>query len=83
VYTARLTKTIKKYNNETIPNSVKEQIYSKLVYLNVDSKENRQAHVKTIHKDIADRDNKVKNDVCPKCGGKLDSIRIYKNFYMQ
>jgi predicted PolB exonuclease-like 3'-5' exonuclease len=71
VYTVNLAKTIKKYNTETISNTAKEQIYSKLLSLNVDSKENRQAHVKAIHKDIADRDNKIKNDVCPKCGGKL------------
>jgi hypothetical protein len=71
VYTVKLSKTIKKYNTETISNTIKEQIYSKLLSSNVDSKENRQEHVKAIHNDIADRDNKLKNNVCPKCNGEL------------
>lgn len=40
LYTINLPKTIKKYNNETITDSVKEQIYAKLISLNIDSKDN-------------------------------------------
>jgi hypothetical protein len=71
VYTVKLLKTIKKYNTFNINDSIKEQIYSKLVSMNVDSKENRKAHVEGIHNKLADNDNKIKNDICPRCGGTL------------
>lgn len=71
VYTINLPKTIKKYNNETITDSVKEKIYAKLVSLNIDNKENRKTHVEAIHSNLAEKNNKVNNDICPKCGGTL------------
>jgi len=58
-----LPKTIKKYNNETVADSVKEQIYAKLISLNIDSKENRKTHVEAIHSNIAEKSNKVNKDI--------------------
>lgn len=49
VYTVHLPRAIRKYNIERISESVKEQIYSKLVSLNINSKENRKMHVQAIH----------------------------------
>ena len=71
VYTVNLAKTIRKYTNECITNSDKEDIYIKLNGLNVDSKENMTAHVQAIHNDIKDKNQKIKDDICPRCGGKL------------
>jgi hypothetical protein len=71
VYTINLVKTIKKYDVINIEDSIKEQIYSKLLTLNVDSKENRKSHVEGIHKNLLDKDNKVNANICPKCGGAL------------
>lgn len=71
VYTVKLPKTIKKYDVETITDSVKDAIYSKLISLNIDSKDNRKAHVEAIHKAVFKKDSKVSNDLCPKCGGGL------------
>lgn len=71
VYTVNLTKTIRKYSNETMPDSVKEQIYEKLLSLNIDNKENRKAHVQAIHNNLADKHKKVDSNTCPKCGGEL------------
>jgi len=71
VYTINLPKTIKKYNNETITNSTKDQLYERLVSLNIDSKDNKKAHIQAIHKNAAERNDKVNNDICPNCGGKL------------
>lgn len=71
VYTEKLLKTIKKYNNETITDSVKKQIYSKLISLNIDSKENRNVHVEGIHNKLAKDDVKINNNICPRCGGTL------------
>lgn len=71
VYTVNLIKTIKKYDGMRISDSEKEQIYSKIISLNIDSKENRKAHIEAIHSDINDKNNKIDNDICPRCGGKL------------
>ena len=71
VYTINLPKTIKKYKTENITDLVKEDVYTKLISLNVDSKETRKTHVKAIHKTLAEKDMKVNKGICPKCGGKL------------
>lgn len=71
VYTINLLKTIKKYSSETITDSVKDEIYNKLISLNIDNKDNRKAHVEAIHNNLTDKSNKVNNDICPKCGGNL------------
>lgn len=71
VYTINLAKTIKKYNSETITDSVKDEIYNKLISLNIDNKDSRKAHVEAIHNNINEKSNKVNSDICPKCGGAL------------
>ena len=71
VYTINLHKTIKKYKDENIPDLVKEDVYAKLISLNVDSKETRKTHVKAIHKTLAEKNIKVNSGICPKCGGTL------------
>lgn len=71
VYTVKLIKTINKYKNESITDSTKEQIYTKLMSLNIDSDKNRKTHVKAIHTNLTDKNNKINNNVCPRCGGQL------------
>jgi len=71
VYTTNLMKTISKYRILCISNEVKEVIYQKILSLNVDSRENRQSHVQTIHDNMKERNTKMANDICPRCGEKL------------
>ena len=71
VYITRLKNTIRKYKNITLSNVDKEDIYSKLVSLNIDNKENRKAHVKLVNEEINRRSNALDKDICPRCGGKL------------
>ena len=71
VYTANLLKTIRKYNQETISDDVKEQVFSKLESLNIDNKENRKDHVNAIKANLKEKSNKIKKDICPKCGGTM------------
>jgi len=71
VYTKHLPKTIKKYNIETLSDEVKERIYKKLISLNIDSKDNRKAHVAAINRNIAEKHTKTSHDICPRCGRKL------------
>jgi hypothetical protein len=70
-YTINLPKTIRKYTEKTINDQDKEQIYKKLLSLNIDNKDNRKAHVEAIHKNVAEKNTKVNSDICPKCGSQL------------
>lgn len=71
VYTVNLLRIIRKYNNETISDSVKEQIYNKLLSLNIDNKENQKEHIHAIRNNLAEKYKKVSDNICPECGGKL------------
>ena len=71
VYTVNLPKTIRRYSSETISDTDKEQIYEKLLALNIDNKEDRKAHVQAIHENLADKHRKINANICPKCGGVL------------
>ena len=66
IYTVNLPKTIPKYCNNTITDSVKEEIFEKLLSLNIDSRENRKVHVQAIHNNLADKHKKVYANTCPK-----------------
>ena len=66
-----LVKTIKKYNKQTLSDSIKNQIYSKLTSLSIDNKENKKAHVEQIQNKLSDNKKKIHKDICPRCGGKL------------
>lgn len=71
VYTTKLLKTIEKYTENIISNDDITAIYNKLLSLNIDDKDNRKAHVQAIHNNIKEKNSKIKNDVCPRCGGNL------------
>jgi len=71
IYTINLLKTIKKYNKQTLGDSIRKQIYSKLISLSIDGKENKKAHVVQIQNRLINNNNKISNDICPRCGGKL------------
>ncbi|HEY8892547.1 MAG TPA: hypothetical protein VIM70_20115 [Clostridium sp.] len=56
--------------------------YTKLISLNVDSKETRKTHVKAIHRTLAEKDIKANSGICPKCGGKLvlrNGVAVFLN----
>ncbi|MFL0198745.1 NERD domain-containing protein [Clostridium sp. WILCCON 0269] len=71
VYTINLINTIKKYDDECITDFDKDKIFSKLFSLNIDNKENRKAHVQAIRNNLNEKNNKINNDMCPRCGEKL------------
>lgn len=50
---------------------MKEQIYNKLIALNIDNKENRKVHIETIHRKVSEINFRIDSDICPKCGGRL------------
>jgi putative lipoic acid-binding regulatory protein len=71
VYTVNLLKTIRKYDKETVSDSVKEKVYKKLLSLNIDDKEERTEHVRSIYKNINEKNRKITENICPRCGGTL------------
>ena len=71
IYTVNLLKTIKKYKEEVITDEVKEDVYSKIISLNIGDKEIRKEHVSSIQKEKVAIRNKIESNICPKCGGVL------------
>lgn len=71
VYSVNLLKTIKKYETILISDYDKDLIYSKIMELNNNTKEVRKQHVQAIHKRKEEKEIKIDENVCPKCGSKL------------
>lgn len=61
---------IKSYNNEIITEDL-SKIKNKIEQNNITDKEIRKNHIKNIKSTIKENNDKEKNMICPKCGGKL------------
>jgi len=71
VYNADLLAAIRKYQTEVITDYVRDEIYRYLVNLNIKEKRIRKEHIKRIKEKKSDYKIKIKNGMCPKCGGLL------------
>lgn len=71
VYINQLKKTVLSYEEEKLSISDIQQIADRIVYANVDSKDNRKEHISAIHNKINKNETKISNNVCPRCGGAL------------
>ncbi|MDN5364322.1 MAG: hypothetical protein PWQ91_1384 [Eubacteriales bacterium] len=71
VYTPQLLKTIRQYREETIPDDVRDRVYSLIAAANVDNSTNRRRHVQVLRAEREEREEKVKKGICPRCGGQL------------
>ena len=71
IYTVNLPKTIRKYMVESVPDGVRDRIFSMLSTGNIVSKEERKKHVRDIHERLDSAENKIDSGICPKCGGNL------------
>ncbi len=71
IYTSKLKKVIKSYNEILIDSQELESIIRTIINSNVDSRENRKKHVSNIHKNIAEEKKLIKSGICPRCGGDL------------
>lgn len=65
-----LVTTIKSYQNCILDNDFQE-IYNKILELNVTNKSERKNHVKNIRNKINEDNRKANNMICPKCGSHL------------
>ncbi|MBE5822399.1 MAG: hypothetical protein E7311_07445 [Clostridiales bacterium] len=61
---------IKSYNKEIINENMVE-LKNKIESGNILDKEARNEHVRNIRTTIKETENKIQNNICPKCGGKL------------
>lgn len=61
---------IKSYNTEIIDENLVE-IKNKIEFGNISDKGARKEHVRNIKTTLKETENKIENNICPKCGGKL------------
>lgn len=71
IYLSNLNKTIKKYNQPVLSPSDMKNIFKKLSKVNLQDKSARKEHVKTLQNENHNRNQKIRNNVCPSCDGKL------------
>lgn len=71
VYSVRLLHAIKKYDKKVVSKEDVNKICEKLKSLNITDANIKREHVKVIKHDIAERNQKIGNNVCPNCGGSL------------
>lgn len=61
---------IKSYNTEIIDENLVE-IKNKIEFGNISDKGARKEHVRNIKTTLKETENKIEDNICPKCGGKL------------
>lgn len=65
-----LVSTIKSYQKIILDSNLQE-IYNRIIGLNITDKLERKNHVKNIRNKITEDSTKVDNMICPRCGGNL------------
>jgi len=71
VYYTHLIETIKKYQKENISDVLRDKIYTYLNTQNITDKNSKKEHIKNIQEKKNDIENKIKSNICPKCGSWL------------
>ncbi len=71
VYSTKLLKTIRTYEEEVISDEVRDEIYSRIVSLNIKDKKLKKNHVSIIRQTKRESSKTVKKGICPKCRGRL------------
>lgn len=71
IYLSNLNKTIKKYKQPVLTHSDVKNIIKKLSHNNLQDKDARKEHVKTLQNEKHIRNQKIRNNICPYCNGKL------------
>jgi hypothetical protein len=71
VYTARLTRTIKRYSVNNLSATEKESIVEKIKAANSITTFDKRKHIESIQHRIAKREHSIREEKCPKCGNSL------------
>lgn len=70
-YIPRVIRTIKSYKDIKIPMSDIKKIQNTIVNYNIKDSEVKKEHIRNIKNDIKGKVNKINNNICPWCEGKL------------
>ncbi|MCM3592065.1 NERD domain-containing protein [Brevibacillus borstelensis] len=71
IYTSQLVKNILSYKDPVLSKADREAIVRKLAVYNLQDKDARTKHAKTLQKENEIRNQRIKNNLCPSCGGEL------------
>lgn len=71
IYMKDVNTIIKSYKNRKFEADEVKRYATQIIEANIDSKENRKEHVKSIHTNVQNDRILVQQGTCPKCGGKL------------
>lgn len=71
IYSNKILKEIEKHKDKS--NSIEEatNIYNKLLELAITDKKQKKEHVRRIKENLHEKDMKIHNIICPRCGGTL------------
>lgn len=70
-YTVNLLRTIRKYQSECVSDDLRDKIFNYMTSTNIQSKGTLKKHVESIHDTKNATNEKISNNICPKCGGSL------------
>lgn len=71
IYMTQLKKTVLNYNQIYFSTQKIKEISKQLSILNIDDKIIKKQHVTNIKAKVATNNEKLKNNICPKCGGNM------------
>lgn len=71
IYISQLAQFIQQYKVVQINESKLDMLYGKLCHSNISSIKNQKKHVQKIRTNIALENKKIRDGICPKCGGTL------------
>lgn len=71
IYINQLKSIILNYKQVKIHPTELQGIVNRIAGSNIDSKENRKDHVTNIRNKVRENDIKIRNNICPHCGGTL------------
>mgnify|MGYP002515759935 CR=1 FL=1 len=82
VYFEDLPYFILRYDHKQLAIEQVQAIAQKLQNINLVDKKQREAHVRDVRASLADKEYKIENGICPRCGGRLmRRSGMYGSFY--
>lgn len=71
IHFSKLKRVIKSYSQKILEADTLEMLAATIRNANVNSQDNRKAHVQSIRQNIHNEEQLAKQRICPKCGGQL------------
>ena len=71
IYKKQLLKTIGQYQNIVLRDDILYSAINRLSYSSFETTETSSIHIKQVKKDIKEKNAKIRQGICPRCGGSL------------